>query len=213
MLAAKFAIIITTVNYKGKGLDGDDVEVATLSSKKLCGAEYGVKYECETTLKATGGVGDYSWVVLGLPEGMEFDLQAKRLKGVPIELGEFVVIFTVTDGEGESADRKMKLVVEDGFNIELRYNDERIAGSSDPHDHPIVFNEGGLGVVVVDGHATEYRWTVRIDDQIATPSIYSATKSIYFNLPGADLKKEQSFYLEIEVTDEYENKRSLTAGD
>jgi putative Ig domain-containing protein len=182
----------------------------TAYSKKFDDATHGVEYDCDTTMKAIGGVGEYSWVVTGLPNGMGFNSETRRLKGVPVGLGEFEVLFTVTDEDGNSAERKKDLTVKDDFTIELRYNDEVISGSSDSDDDPITFNEGGVGVAIVNGHASKYTWTILIDGNEVLPTVYEDTQSIYVQLPIIDSENGQNFDLEIAVVDEYENEGSMT---
>jgi putative Ig domain-containing protein len=179
-------------------IDPDPLSLNTAHSKKFDDATHSVEYDCNTTMKATGGVGEYSWVVSGLPEGMKFDDGTRRLKGAPVVLGEFEVVFTVTDEDGNSEERKKALTVKDDFVIDLRYGGEKI------DDESVAFNEGGLGLRIVNGHASDYTWTVLIDGNEAVPTPNPDSKAMFLWLPerGPD---EQLLDLEISVVDEFGN--------
>jgi large repetitive protein len=67
----------------------------TISPERLPNGATGVPYEQPIT--AGGGVAPYSFTVIGLPQGMDFDWTDNTIRGTPTEAGVFAVIVYVRD--------------------------------------------------------------------------------------------------------------------
>jgi Putative Ig domain len=190
---------------KGKHIGGIDapLRLSTVHHKKFDNAKYGVEYDCNTTMKATGGVGEYRWGVTGLPRGMEFDSEKRRLRGAPEEVGIFTVLFTVTDEDGETGTKDISLAVQDEYTIELLYKfqaiDEALAGLD---DGMIPFDFRHMTVVVRDGYAKGYDWKVLIDGEVATVTETEDPMIITFELPADKPGEVKKFEVEVSVEDE-----------
>ena len=101
-------------------------------------------------------------------KGMKFDQDTKRLTGTPTVVGTFQVVFNVTDADGVAPKDPLEqeISVQDEYTIELRYNEKEIEEAlAELEDEFIPFDDRSLSVHIVDGYASTYTWTVKIDDE------------------------------------------------
>ena len=182
----------------------DEAVIAPLKvlSDKFEKGKYNESYECETALRVLGGVEPYTFVVSGLPQGMTFNEVTKRITGTPTEVGIFPLVFSVTDAEGIVAELKQDLVVQDEYEVELRYNGKGINEALEELDDEIIpFNDRSLSVHIVDGHASTYTWTIEIDGKKTGVEKSKDLKSVSFDLPDDDSGEEKEFLVKISVVD------------
>ncbi len=71
----------------------------------VAGAPYDV------TLEAQGGVGPFTWQVMGLPQGLDLDPATGRIHGVAMEPGAHDLVITVADSQGQEDTETIELVV------------------------------------------------------------------------------------------------------
>ena len=78
-----------------------------ISTDTLPEGMQGVPYSA--TILAQGGTSDYSWSAEGLPDGITLDASTGILNGTAAEYGSFDVDITVTDGNGDIANKALTL--------------------------------------------------------------------------------------------------------
>ncbi len=62
--------------------------------------------------EGSGGDGTLTYSATGLPAGLEFVTTTRTLRGTPTAHGNFTIIYTVTDGDGDSAHVNISFTVE-----------------------------------------------------------------------------------------------------
>jgi hypothetical protein len=85
--------------------------------------------EYTAALNAAGGLGEYTWNVSGLPEGLYFNWKTGVISGIPESPGTYTVYISVTDGVS-TAETTIELVVNPGgLKIETVSSPVWIAGA------------------------------------------------------------------------------------
>lgn len=89
-----------------------DIEVVaeelTITTEALSSVEAGTE-EVSITLGAKGGTPPYVWSAAGLPEGLEMTADG-TIEGVVLDGGTYDIEVTVTDADGETAERTLQMV-------------------------------------------------------------------------------------------------------
>lgn len=92
-------------------------------------AEATTTLEYTAALNAAGGLGEYTWNVSGLPEGLYYDYRTGVISGIPESPGTYTVYISVTDGVS-TAETTIELVVNPGgLKIETVSSPVWIAGA------------------------------------------------------------------------------------
>jgi hypothetical protein len=71
-----------------------------------------LRHRYRDTLKVKGGVSPYTWTATGLPSGFTLDATTGIISGRPLVAGRFVVLIGVSDANGNTGSRTLRLKVE-----------------------------------------------------------------------------------------------------
>lgn len=82
-----------------------------LPSAALANGTVGTTYQTQVIPSATGGVGAYTYVAIGLPPGLTFNPATREITGNPTQAGNYSVSVTVTDTQGNTANNLYPLSV------------------------------------------------------------------------------------------------------
>ncbi len=71
---------------------------------------------------ATGGTGDLTYMLMPLPDGLDFDVDSRVLSGTPIAMETVEAIYTATDNNGASQSATFTITVADGLALNAPSN-------------------------------------------------------------------------------------------
>jgi alpha-tubulin suppressor-like RCC1 family protein len=103
----------TTIDAVTSGFGSDHtlaiVADLAIANGSLSRGSRGRSYK--TTLHARGGMRAYKWSAIGLPKGLRLSGRTGRLHGTPTKAGRYLVTIAVTDADGVTATRHLRLVI------------------------------------------------------------------------------------------------------
>lgn len=113
--AGTFPVVVTVTDNGGRTATNTYpvtiVDPLVLPSATLADGNENVNYPTQTIPSATGGVGPYTYVASGLPNGLSFNPATREITGIPTQAGNYVVSVTVTDAGGRTAQNTYSLRV------------------------------------------------------------------------------------------------------
>ncbi|WP_231463608.1 putative Ig domain-containing protein [Pedobacter sp. Leaf132] len=114
-VSGTFTVPITVTDADGRTITTNYTITVTdpllLPPSTLASGTVGASYPAQLIPSATGGVGAYTYVATGLPPGLTFNASTREITGTPTQAGNYSVLVSVTDSQGNTANNSYPLSV------------------------------------------------------------------------------------------------------